>query len=109
MQTSNQRRRLLRELESEPLRTWVVLAKCGGGLAVIALIALIGAGSADDHEAIARAKEAPPPAVQPAQAHRQQVFNERRARFSEGHSPRNVASQPARPANRLALIPRFVP
>jgi len=57
MQTSNQRRRLLRELESESLRTWAVLAKCGAGLAVIALIALIGAGSADDRETMARAKE----------------------------------------------------
>ena len=106
MQTSNRRRRLLRELDSEPLRTWVVLAKCGGGLAVIALIALIGAGSADDHEAIARAKEAAPPAVQPAQAHRQQVFNERRQRFDGGNAVRNVAGPLTHPANRLALTPQ---
>ena len=106
MQTSNQRRRLLRELESEPLRTWAVLAKCGGGLAVILLVALIGAGSADNRETVARAKEAPPPAVQPAQEHRQQVFNERRQRFNEDNAPRNVAGQAARPANRLALTPQ---
>jgi hypothetical protein len=93
VQTSHQRRRLLRELESEPLRTWLVLAKCGGGLAVIALIALIGAGSADDRETIARAKEAPPPAVLPAQAHRQQLFNERRARFARSVPSHNIASE----------------
>ena len=105
MQTSNRRRRLLRELDSEPLRTWAVLAKCGAGLAVIALIALIGAGSADDRETMARAKEAAPPAVQPAQAHRQQVFNERRQRFNGGNAPRNVAGKLAPPANRLAFMP----
>ena len=106
MQTSNRHRRLLRELESEPLRTWVVLAKCGGGLAVIALIALIGVGSADDRETIARGKEAPPPAVQPAQAHRQQVFDERRQRFNGGNAPRNVAGPLTHPANWLALTPQ---
>ncbi len=105
MQTSNRLRRLLRELESEPLRTWAVLAKCGGGLAVIVLVALIGAGSADDRETIARAKEAAPPAVQPAQAHRQQVFNERRQRFNGGNAPRNVAGPSTHPANPLALTP----
>ena len=105
MQTSSQRRRPLRELESEPLRTWVLLAKCGGGLAVIGLIALIGTGSSDNHEMIARAKEAPPPAVQPAQAHRQQVFNERRQRFNGGNAPRNVAGKLAPSANRMAFMP----
>jgi hypothetical protein len=54
---------------------------------------------------MARAKEAAPPAVQPAQAHRQQVFNERRQRFNGGNAPRNVAGKLAPPANRLAFMP----
>jgi len=106
MQTSNRLRRLLRELESEPLRTWAVLAKCGGGLAVVFLVALIGAGSADDRETIARAKEAAPPAAQPAQAHRQLVFNERRARFNNHAPTRNLADRSAKPADRSPTIIR---
>ena len=80
MQTSNQRRRLLKDIESEPFRSWVMLAKCGGGLAVIVLITVIGAGSTDNPEIISRAKDAAPYAPQPAQQHRKQVFDERRAR-----------------------------
>ena len=106
MQTSNRLRRLLRELESEPLRTWAVLAKCGGGLAVVFLVALIGAGSADDRETIARAKEAAPPAAQPEQAHRQQVFDERRARFNNHAATRNLADRSAQPADHSPTIIR---
>jgi len=105
MQNSNRLRRLLRELESDPLRTWAVVAKCGGGLAVIVLVVLIGAGSADNRDTIARAKEAASPAVQPAEAHRLQEFDERRQRFNGGNAPRNVAGKLAPPANRLAFMP----
>lgn len=106
MLTSKQRRRLVRDLESEPIRTWAIVAKCSGGLAVIALIALINAGSNENREAVARANEAAPPTGRAPEKHREQVFNERRQRFNGGNSPRNVAGQPPQPANRLALTPR---
>lgn len=104
MQTSKQRHRLLRDLESEPLRTWAILAICGGGLAIIFFIALIGSGSNDNREAIARAQQAAP-AAQPAEGHRRQVFDERRQRF-DGNAPRNIAGQSPEAANRLAVTPQ---
>ena len=104
MQTSKQRRRLLQEMESEPFRTWAVLAKCAGGLAVIVLIAVIGAGSTDDPEAISRAKDAAPHASQPAQQHRKQVFDERRARFAG--ASHNIASETSQRAAPLSSMLR---
>ena len=105
MQTTKQRRRLLQQMESEPFRTWAVLAKCGGGLAVIALIAVIGAGSTDDREAIFRAKDVAPQATQPAQQHRKQVFDERRARFA-GAPSQNIARETSQRAAPLSSMLR---
>ena len=106
MQTSKQRRRLLKDMESEPFRTWAVLAKCGGGLAAIALIAVIGAGSTDDREAISRAKDAARHVAEPAQEHRRQVFNERRERFNGGVPAHNLAGCFMQLADRLSLSAR---
>jgi hypothetical protein len=44
--------------------------------------------------------------VQPAQAHRQQVFNERRARFNNHAATRNLADRSAKPADRSPTIIR---
>jgi hypothetical protein len=99
MQTSKQRRRLLKDMESEPFRSWVTLAKCGGGLAALVLIAVIGANERDGREAVSRAKDIAPHAVQPAQQHRKQVFDERRARFARGVPDHNIASETSQRAN----------
>jgi hypothetical protein len=106
MQTSNKRRRLLKDIESEPFRSWVVLAKCGGWLAVIVLVTVIGAGSTDNPEIISRAKNAAPYAPQPAQQHRKQVFDERRARFARSAPSHNIASETSQRAAPLLPIPR---
>jgi len=106
MQTSKQRRRLLRDMEAEPFRTWAVLAKCGGGLAIVILIAVIGAGSTDDREAVSRAKYATQHARQPVQEHRKQVFDERRARFAGGAPSHNVASDTSQRAVQLSPMLR---
>jgi hypothetical protein len=44
--------------------------------------------------------------VQPAQAHRQQVFNEHRARFNNHAPTRNLADRSAKPADRSPTIIR---
>jgi len=106
MQTSNRLRRLLRELESEPLRTCAVLAKCGGGLAVIVLIAVIGAATTDTREATLLAKKVAPRVEKPAQEHRKQVFDERRARFADGASRHYITSDVIEKVNLLPFALR---
>jgi hypothetical protein len=104
MQTTKQRRRLLQQMASEPFRTWAVLAKCGGGLAVIVLIAVIGAGSTDDPAAISRANDAAPHVAQPVQQHRKQVFDERRARFAGGAPSHDIASETSQRAPLSSML-----
>ena len=78
-----------------------MLAKCGGGLAVIVLITVIGAGSTDNPEIISRAKDAAPYAPQPAQQHRKQVFDKRLALCPKRTQPQHCKRH--EPACRSAL------
>ena len=83
MQSAVERRRLLRSMHAEPVRAWMILARCAAGLAVIALIAAIGVSDrVDPGVAGAAVPAATPRPGQAAQAHRKQVFDERRARFA---------------------------
>jgi hypothetical protein len=54
---------------SEPLRSWVTLAKCESGLAALALIAVVDASEGEGREAVSRAKEAALHTAQPVQQH----------------------------------------
>ena len=38
-----ERRKLLKQMQQEPVRSYMVLAKCAAGLTIVALIAVIGA------------------------------------------------------------------
>ena len=58
MQSSFERRRLLKIMHDEPASVWMVLAECTAGLAVIALITVIGYS---DNAAPDRAPPPPPP------------------------------------------------
>jgi hypothetical protein len=80
MISAQERRRLLRAMHAEPVRAWMVLARCAAGLAVIALIAAIGASDSVGQDVSRNvAPAATPHSGQTAQAHRKQVFDERRA------------------------------
>jgi len=84
VQTSHQRRRLLKDMESEPFHSWVILTKCRGGFADLVLIAVNGASEGDGREAVARANDGAPHTAPPAQQRRREVFDERRARYGNG-------------------------
>ena len=95
MQSSFERRRLLKIMHAEPASVWMVLAKCTAGLAVIALITVIGYSEHADHE-VARspvATAAPEVAGERAHEHRKQLFDQRRQRFQGSDEQRSVASE----------------
>ena len=98
MQSSIERRRLLKAMDAEPVHARMVLAKCAAGLAVIILLAVIGA-----RESVERgvAGGVAAPAAQPVQEHRKHLFDERRARFEGGARRPRMASEAAKPANQL--------
>lgn len=99
MQSSIERRRLLKAMNPEPVRAWIVLAKCAGGLTAIVLLAVIDAGDGGDHGAACNvAAAATLHAAQPAQEHRKQVFDDRRRRFHGNTGHRSVADGTSKPA-----------
>lgn len=104
MVSSSERRKLLKSMNGEPAGAWFILAKCAAGLAVTVLIAVIGASERGDRETGSEVAVVVPPTAQPAQVHRKQVFDERRARFSGGADQRSVAGVAVRPSNRLSTV-----
>ena len=107
MQNSMQRHRLIKAMHVEQGRAWTVLAKCAVGLAVIALIAAIGAGDSFDQAAGGSPAAAFTARTgQPAQAHRKQVFDERRARFAGGAGRHRVAGEATEGVDLLPLALR---
>ena len=101
MPSSIDRRRVLQAMNAQFENAWLVLARCAVGLAVIALIAVIGAADLAAGGSVAAVTS---PSAQPAQQHRKEVFDERRARFDGGADPRSVAGVRVRPANRLSTV-----
>jgi hypothetical protein len=85
----NERQRLIRQVGDEPALLARGAAKCAAGLLILVLLALIAAGSGDeggiDRAARANADGAIATAVPRAEAHRKQVFDERRARFESSN------------------------
>jgi hypothetical protein len=96
MQNSIERRRLHRKLYDEPVCAWFVLAKCAAGLAIVTLLAAIavseerGASSTLAHRPIQKAATGTP---ENAEAHRRQLFAQRRLRFNGGDGRRSVVSE----------------
>ena len=89
-----ERERLMREWTGEPAATIGATMKCGAALAVLALLAVIGA-SASDTAALPGISGAARPATSTstggaAALHRRQVYEERRARHAVASSPRLV-------------------
>ena len=102
MQSSIERRRLLQAMNAEPAHAWMVLAKCAAGLAVIVLLAAIGASERLDYGAAGNVAAAVTlHARQSAQEHRKQVFDDRRARFERGAGRHSIAREAVELANPL--------
>ncbi len=111
MQSRIERERLLKLVGKEPVRSPLVLVQCAAGLAVMAVIAVIGLRAPINISApslsVATAKAAAGTRENMrAQPHRKQVFDERRVRFAGAAGRRSLASEAVEPANRLPLAPR---
>ena len=111
MQSSSERKRLLKVMKDESANAWLVLVKCAVGLAVIVLIAVAGKnGHADLGASVAATTAVAVSAVEQkekrALEHRKQVFDERRQRF-QGIADRNSVAQKAQqPSNQLPVTLR---
>ncbi len=85
MQSSIERRRLLKMMSDEPINVRFAMAKCAAGLAIVVLLVVI---AVSDERVIGGsvAQGTTPPraaaAGASAERHRKQVFDERRARFN---------------------------
>ncbi len=111
MQSRVERERLLKLMGREPVGSWLVLARCAAGLAVIVLIVIFGLGApinvvAPTPKPAAVAAAAGAPANMRSQPHRKLVFDERRARFEGGADRHSIASEAAQPIDRLPVVLR---
>ena len=99
MLSSMERRKLLKQMQQEPVRSYMVLAKCAAGLTIVALIAVIGARDPVSPEGAGNvAAGSPPPAYSP-QAHPKEVTSERRRQPTGAATQRNsVAGGKREPA-----------
>ena len=121
MVSSTERRKLVQLFEVETVDAWRTLAKCAAGLAVVTLIAVVGA-SEDAGRGGNVAKTVAPAAAQitledhedgfdplpqaihatGAQQHRKQVSEPRRSRFECRSDGQSYARETVQPANRLS-------
>jgi hypothetical protein len=93
MLSSMQRKRLLEQMKEEPeARNWIVLSKCGAGLAIIVLLGFIGASAGHRDDDPVQAKETATQ-IQAAEEHRRKLFDERRARFEQQVQRNRLARQ----------------
>ena len=109
MATKIERKRLMKTINDEPANAWMVLAICAVGLAVVVLIAVIGYSedanrNASPVPASTLAASTPDTANARAQAHRKQVFDERRHSFAGNAGRHTVASEAAEPSNRMSAV-----
>ena len=90
--TSQLRSRLMQQMNAEPeARQWMVLSRCGAGLAIVVLIAFIGI-SADERRDDNAAARVAVQSVPTPEAHRREVFEQRRITFEQAQRGR-VAKQ----------------
>lgn len=104
MLSTTERQRLMRQFGGEPALRARAVAKCAAGMLILLLLVLLAAGSGDDggidRAARANADGAIATAAPRAEAHRKQVFDERRARFE--------SSTPVQAEEMLARVGRAV-
>ncbi len=106
MQSSSERRRLLKMMRAEPVSVWMALAEWTAGLAVIALITVIGYSEYADRGLARSSVAAAASDVEGkrAQEHHKQLFDQRRQRFQGSGEQRRVASES--PDIQLPAAPR---
>ncbi len=108
MQSSIERRRLLKMMSDEPINGFA-MAKCAAGLAIVVLLVVM---AVSDERVIGGsvAQGTTPPraaaAEVSAEAHRKQVFDERRQSFQGDAERRSVASEAVKPTNQLPVALR---
>ena len=94
---ATERRRLVANLYREPACAVAVVLKCGACLALLILLAVIGAADGKDgieqDGAHGAPHSAPPVKLSGSAAHRKEIFDGRRARFLANASGRDVASR----------------
>ena len=94
-------------MNAEPVHAWLVLARCATGLAVIVLLSLVGVRASVDQGAARHvAAAAAPHARPPAQQHRKQVFDDRRARFERSAGRHRIAGEVREAGYELPLALR---
>jgi hypothetical protein len=86
---TQERRRMMRQMEDQSLVEKAIVARCAAALGVVVLIAAIGAVGPDGGAA-ATPLEVRMPAramvASSADAHRHEIFEQRRQHFVDGHS-----------------------
>ncbi len=109
MQSSIECRRLLKMMSDEPINVRFAMAKCAAGLAIVVLLVVM---AVSDERVIGGsvAQGTTPPraaaAEVSAEAHRKQVFDERRQSFQGDAERRSVASEAVKPTNQLPVALR---
>ena len=111
MQSSIERKRLLKMIKEGPANAWMALVKCASGLALIVLITVIGNSGHADRSASAAATTAVAISAvghteKMAHEHRKHVFDARRQRFQGGAERKSVAGQAVQQSNQLPVTLR---
>ena len=91
MQSSSEQR-MPKMMHAEPASVWLALAECIAGLAVIALVAVVGYSEYTDRSVARPSVAAATSDAQNtrAQEHRKQLFDQRRQRFQGSDKQRKV-------------------
>ena len=97
MQTSQLRRQVMQAMNEEPrVRNWVVIAKCSAGLAVVALIGLIGSTTGVHPEDVASARQTADK-LQATERARTLALEERRPRGEQRSDLDRIATRRTQP------------
>ncbi len=102
MENSIGRNRRLKAIRSDPV-PWIALVRCAAGLAIVVLISAIGIHWPAVRPGTIQAHAATWLGSKEAQAHRKQVYDERRERWQGRGRRENIAEKPAVPADQLLL------
>ena len=99
MKAGSTRAELMRRMQQGHIATAAYLCRCAAGIAVVAMIA-VSAANAEKSDAQGQARrpgyEASVPAPVSAEAHRKQVFDERRERFAGARRAAGLAENTSR-------------
>ena len=107
MQSSSERRRLVKTMADELVNAWLVLTKCAAGLAIVVLLIVMVVSDERVMSGSLAHGAAPPRAAaagMSAEEHRKRVFVERHERFQGEAGQRSVASEMAEQSNPLPVV-----